>query len=133
MVAGGSVTLNTKKYCLGKQKIRPGWDFLRKGQEKGGQCFKMRCCLTLYCVKYEYKKILETQVFRSSKGYPERRQKHEKKAKRLTVMLLALAMVLAMVPAVSGPVYASDDVTLPQGEVQASILEAGHNYWVPER
>lgn len=56
-----------------------------------------------------------------------------KKAKRLTVMLLALAMVLAMVPAVSGPVYASDGVTLPQGEVQASTLEAGHNYWVPER
>ena len=54
-----------------------------------------------------------------------------KKAKRLTVMLLALAMVLAMVPAVSGPVYAADEVTLPQGEVQASTLEAGHVYRVP--
>ena len=50
-------------------------------------------------------------------------------AKRLTVMLLALAMVLAMVPAVSGPVYAADQLPL-DGEVMASDLVPGYDYMV---
>ena len=53
-------------------------------------------------------------------------------AKRLTVMLLALAMVLALTPVMAGPVYAQDTVLLPAGEVMASTLEPGHIYQVPD-
>jgi len=59
------------------------------------------------------------------------RQRFEKTISLLMILMLALAMVLTLMPAVSGSVYASDQVTLPEGEVQASTLEAGHVYMVP--
>ncbi len=51
--------------------------------------------------------------------------------KKITCLILAMAMAFALMPAVSGPVYAADIVLLPSGEVPASTLEPGHEYQVP--
>ena len=50
--------------------------------------------------------------------------------KKITCLILALAMVFALTPVLTGPAYADADmVYLPAGEVMASSLEAGHNYY----
>lgn len=52
-------------------------------------------------------------------------------SKKITSVLLSLAMIFTLMPAVSGPAYAADIVVLPSGEVPASTLGPGHDYQVP--
>ncbi len=52
--------------------------------------------------------------------------------KKITCLILALAMVFALTPVMAGPVYAQDTVDLPAGEVMASTLEPGHLYRVAD-
>ncbi|MCR5181598.1 MAG: cell wall-binding repeat-containing protein [Clostridia bacterium] len=52
--------------------------------------------------------------------------------KKITCLILALAMVLALTPVMAGPVYAQDTMDLPAGEVMASTLEPGHLYRVAD-
>jgi len=52
-------------------------------------------------------------------------------SKKITGVLLSLAMIFTLMPAVSGPAYAADIVVLPSGEVPASTLGPGHDYQVP--